>query len=80
MLQSLSPWYAEVMGCGAVEATGLGCVLLLSTLVCFKPTELIWASFFFRFINFPMLPPLPGQPVRQRQVMACALHVRREDR
>ena len=30
-----------VMGCGAAEATGLGVVL--STLVFYQPTELIWA-------------------------------------
>ena len=29
------------MGCGAAEATGLGLVLLLSTLVCCQPTEKI---------------------------------------
>ena len=36
-------------------------VLLLSTLVCCQPTELIWC-FFFCFITFPILlpPPPPG--------------------
>ena len=41
--------------CGAAEATGLGFILLLSTLVCCQPTELILG--FFCFINFPMLHP-----------------------
>ena len=43
------------MGCSAAEATGQALfVLLLSTLVCCQPTELIWA---FCFINFPLIPP-----------------------
>ena len=42
---------------GAAEATGLALfVLLLSTLVCCQPTELIWA---FLFINFFVLSPPP---------------------
>ena len=45
------------------EATGLGLfVLLLSSLVCCQPTDLIRALFFC-FINYPILlpPPLPLQ-------------------
>ena len=40
-------------------------VLLLSTLVCCQPTELIWA--FFCFINFPILPPPPSLRVTSQR-------------
>ena len=40
------------MGWGAAKATGLGFVLLLSTLVCCQPTELILVG----FINFQFYP------------------------
>ena len=37
----------EIVFFGAAEATGLGFVLLLSTLVCCQSTELIWVYCFF---------------------------------
>ena len=55
--------YAGVMRCGAAEATGLGFVfLLLSTLVCCQPTELIWAFMFHQLSFFFLPPPLPPGP------------------
>ena len=47
------------MGSGAAEATGLGFFVLLSTLVCWQPAELI-LGFFVYFINFHILLPLPS--------------------
>mgnify|MGYP003571741546 CR=1 FL=1 len=45
---------------GAVKWAWAWFVLLLSTLVCCQPTELIWVSFFIYFINFTILPPPPS--------------------
>ena len=41
-----------VMRFGAAEATGLGFVLLLSTLMCCQPRQLIWAFLFYILFNF----------------------------
>ena len=58
--------FTWVIGCGAAEATGLGFVcLLLSTLVCYQPTELIWA-YIFQFHS----PPPPG--VHWRYIWGCS--------
>ena len=48
---------AGVVGCSAAEATALGFVLLLSTLVCFQQTKLILGFFFHIFSN--CIPPPP---------------------
>ena len=53
--QVIPPPPARVMGCGAAKATGLGFVLLLSTLMCCQPTELIWAYFCHIFSSFTPL-------------------------
>ena len=62
-LQPDSPFSTQILviACMFLEATGLCLfVLLLSTLVCYQPTELIWAFLFHTFSNFtpPPLSPL----------------------
>ena len=54
------------MGCGAVEATGLGffCFVVINPcVVSCQPTELFWVDFgLFCFISFPILLPPPSLP------------------
>ena len=50
--------WGGVIGCCAAEATGLGFFFfLLSTLVCYQPTELIWAFFVSSIFQFHSPPP-----------------------
>ena len=56
-----SPFAHFAVGCGAAEAIDLAYaffVLLLSTLLCYQPTELIWAFFLFYLFSTFTPPPL----------------------
>ena len=65
------------MRCCRCDRPGLLFVLLLSTLMCCQPTELIWA--FFCFINFPIILPPPQAQIKQERRRTKAF-VRRDER